>query len=167
MAAMRIELAGFCPPHSLVVALTEIKGPPARDIESGVMRRRLPANHLRLVLAILYGIAMALLPLAHRAATLPTGTGAAPPDPAAYALPDGKLPMLCLSGGDGSGKTSVDAGCPACTLTAAAGLLPVPAAGLGPHDRHDNRAAPPPASRVVVHLARDTARPRDPPRPLA
>ena len=71
----------------------------------------------RLFIAVLYGLAMLLMPLAHRPVRPST------PDLSAYALPDGSLPLLCSPAkGDGS-RSRTAAVCEACLLTAAPGLI--------------------------------------------
>lgn len=68
-------------------------------------------------LVALLALALVLVGFGHRMAL----TG--PVDLAAYAMPDGTLPVLCLEGGAETGKTDRAPSCPACTLAAAI-LLP-------------------------------------------
>jgi hypothetical protein len=67
----------------------------------------------------LYGLAMLLMPLAHR----PLNLGQSP-DLSAFALPDGTIPDLCTTapgkGGKPGGRSTV---CDACLLTCAPGLV--------------------------------------------
>jgi len=115
----------------------------------------------KLFIAVLYGLAMLLMPLAHRPVRQST------PDLAAYALPDGTLPLLCspAKGGGSRGRTIVK--CDACLLTAAPGLIvtaPSVSAQVG-------------LIRVAVSVPREVpifeqrlgsdARPRAPPSTLA
>lgn len=74
---------------------------------------------MRLVLAILYGLAMVLLPLAHRMSALQSGP---PAELVAFALPDGSLPVLCQPGKSGTGSKLEGSSCPACLLLSSPGL---------------------------------------------
>jgi len=71
----------------------------------------------RLFIAVLYGLAMLLMPLAHR----PVRQSA--PDLSAYELPDGTLPLLCSPAKGGGSRSQSIAVCDACLLTAAPGLI--------------------------------------------
>ena len=76
-----------------------------------------------------YALAMATLGLAHR----PVGAVFTQPaiDFAAYAAPDGTLPVICLTEHGQQGPTSSAAGhCDACALSSAPGLAPAPQIGL-------------------------------------
>lgn len=86
---------------------------------------------LRVALAILYGIAMLLLPVAHLRMVMGGGDASA----IEQAYPDGSLPILCLTGKSTPDKPAASNGCVACTMVAAPGLpldgacdLPVPTA---------------------------------------
>jgi len=83
------------------------------------MQRLRRLNRANAYLAILYGLAMLLLPLAHR--PLPSaGT-----ELSAFTLPDGTLPVICWGGaGQSKQPTSAKPTCDACLLTAAPGLFP-------------------------------------------
>lgn len=61
----------------------------------------------------------------------PKSTTAAPADFASYTLPDGTLPVLCLTSDRGGGlpKAGHDERCAACIINA--GFLPVPADMVG------------------------------------
>ncbi len=79
----------------------------------------------------LYALAMATLGFAHKPVA---ASGLSPVELAAYALPDGTLPDLCLTGHAGSGEKALADHCDACALSHAPGLaapsqtiLPAPA----------------------------------------
>jgi len=76
----------------------------------------------RWVLA-LYALASLAMGFAHKRLEIPS----TPPDLSAYALPDGTLPVLCLTPKDGNpgAPSHVHAPCQACLLTSAPGLPPV------------------------------------------
>lgn len=80
------------------------------------------ATPLRAAIVALYGLAMVLLPYAHRHLSLD-----AEPDLSAFVLPDGTLPLLCKSNAPGGNKASRSWTCDACRLTAAPGLVAPPA----------------------------------------
>ena len=88
---------------------------------------------LRAAVATLYAVAMLLLGVAHA----PLAWAAAKPsvDFAAFVLPDGSLPDLCVVADGGSGDPPphhvAATLCDACLLTGAPGLPPPPAADLG------------------------------------
>lgn len=73
----------------------------------------------RAILAALYGLAMLLLPLAHRAITASESQ-----DLTAFALPDGSLPEICASNKKTSDKSPGRhaSPCDACLLAGTAGL---------------------------------------------
>jgi hypothetical protein len=74
---------------------------------------------IRAVVTILYGMAMLMLPFAHRPAS-------AAQDLSAYALPDGTIPELCLTSSGESGlprAPHLGKVCDACLLTGAPGLI--------------------------------------------
>lgn len=86
------------------------------------MRRLRQSQWAQKILLALYVLAAATLGLGHRPLSA-AGTA----ELAAYALPDGTLPLICRSGGSGTlpiGKHAC-AVCDACLLTAAPGLLAV------------------------------------------
>ena len=72
---------------------------------------------------VLYALASLGMGFAHKRLEIPITT----PDLSAYALPDGTLPVLCLTptGGDPGAPSHVHAPCQACLLTSAPGLPPV------------------------------------------
>ena len=119
-------------------------------------------TRLRCVLVALYGLAMALLPFAHQPAISGTNSpGAA--ELAAYALPDGTLPLLCKTDGTGPDSSVARAGCPACTLLSSPGLLP-PDQVLAPASLpHATLAVPCTPERMVASSFNISARPRAPP----
>ncbi len=80
----------------------------------GVLTRQL---NERLFIAVLYGLAMLLMPLAHRPVRQST------PDLSAYELPDGTLPLLCSPAKGGGSRSRSFTVCDACLLTAAPGLI--------------------------------------------
>ncbi|MFN8928364.1 MAG: hypothetical protein ACK5WM_22740 [Rhodospirillales bacterium] len=93
---------------------------------------------LRAAVATLYAVAMLLLGVAHAPlAHAPLARAAAKPsvDFAAFVLPDGSLPDLCVVADGGSGDPPphhvAATLCDACLLTGAPGLPPPPAADLG------------------------------------
>lgn len=81
----------------------------------------------RATVAILYGLAMLLLPLAHR-----SGGASLPEELSAYALPDGTLPVICTTGKDPTeaprGHATI---CDACVLFCAPGLLVSATSAIG------------------------------------
>lgn len=127
------------------------------------MRRLRCHTYAKLIIAGLYGLAMLLMPMAHRPVRQ------ASPDLSAYALPDGTLPLLCspTSRAPGAPSGRSIAFCDACLLTSAPGLV---VAGLV--------FTPPPASpplrlgltietRRIARRMVTAARPRAPPFGLA
>lgn len=114
----------------------------------------------RLIVAILYGLVMALLPLAHQGAEL-SRPGSI--ELAAYALPDGSLPLLCKAAGTSSDRAADKSACPACTLLSLAGLL-VPSQKCTTGEVVASAAELPcPDHRAPVTGAHNSARPRAPP----
>lgn len=81
-------------------------------------------NRYRLIFAALYALAMSFVGFAHQPLPLASATAqVTEAELAAYALPDGTLPSLCLnSGGDGEAPVAFGLHCDACLITAAAGL---------------------------------------------
>ncbi len=76
---------------------------------SGIMRR---INRVFLIVGLIFGIAM--LGLGH----VPLGHSSGP-DLTAYAMPDGKLPQLCITDADAGQSNPVHKiHCPACHLAA-------------------------------------------------
>jgi hypothetical protein len=114
----------------------------------------------RLFVAILYGLVMALLPLAHQ------GSNLSRPDSielAAYALPDGSIPLLCKAVGTNSDRAVDKSACPACTLLSLAGLLvPLQKCTTG-EILTAATELPCPDHRAPVTGAHNSARPRAPP----
>lgn len=96
-------------------------------------------RELRLIFAALYAVALILVAYAHKPISLDLSTGTVPQaELAAYALPDGSVPVICLNGSSsGDGPTVGGAFCDACLITAAAGLLvsQVPALDVPALDR--------------------------------
>ena len=99
----------------------------------------------RVAAAALFVLAQLTLGFAHQSvSSLPSS--AALVDLAAYALPDGTLPDVCLNGGDtGTGPKAHP--CDACVLTSAPGLA------VGPEP-----ALVPPDGRRITHLAMRSVR---------
>ncbi|MGV8937339.1 MAG: hypothetical protein ACOH2J_09470 [Allorhizobium sp.] len=88
-------------------------------------------NNWRVALRIMCAIALLALGFSHKMPVV----AAAPSEAqvAAYVLPDGTLPELCLPDADGTHKTSkyqLGSGCDACRITASI-LLPAPADTVG------------------------------------
>ena len=78
----------------------------------------------------LYALAMATLGFAHKPAA-PVAGALSAIELAAYALPDGTLPDLCLTGHDQDGPQGAAAvHCDACALSHAPGLVPPAQIGL-------------------------------------
>jgi hypothetical protein len=103
---------------------------------------------LRAAAAALFVLAQLTLGFAHQPVALPSSE--APIDLAAYALPDGSLPDLCLNSGD-AGPVLKAHPCDACVLTSAPGLAVAPQPALAAPD-----------GRRIVHLAaRCERRPAD------
>jgi len=72
----------------------------------------------------LYALAIATLGFVHKPVA-PAASAPSAIEMAAYALPDGTLPDLCLTGHDQQGPQSAAAGhCDACALSHAPGLVP-------------------------------------------
>lgn len=67
----------------------------------------------------LYALAVATLGLAHKPVVVSAPTAV---ELAAYALPDGTLPDLCLTGHAGSTEQALNSHCEACALSHAPGL---------------------------------------------
>lgn len=85
------------------------------------------AKHVGTLTRIFCALALLFVGLSHQppALSAPTLT---PAEIAAYTLPDGTLPVLCLPSEDGAGKNhshDFGSGCEACRLASAI-LLPVP-----------------------------------------
>jgi hypothetical protein len=117
----------------------------------------------RLIIAGLYGLAMLLMPVAHRPARQAT------PDLAAYALPDGTIPLLCSpqSGKPGAPSGRSVAVCDACLLTAAPGLIIAGLVLTPPAATLPIRLGAAIAPSLVVERLVTAARPRAPPAVLA
>lgn len=95
----------------------------------------------KMLAAALYALAVVTLGFAHQ----PIGAkGPAQAEFAAYALPDGTLPVICGHDDSGApaGPIASAAHCDACALAAAPGLPPPPASALAP-----------PLSRKVAFVA--------------
>jgi hypothetical protein len=86
----------------------------------GPMRSLRRPHRATLLLVALYGLAMLLVPLAHRPLDMVAG-----PDLSAYALPDGTIAVLCSTVPAKSGQPTGRSGgtCDACLLTSAPGLI--------------------------------------------
>lgn len=122
------------------------------------MRRLRRLSSAKIYLAVLYGLAMLLLPLAHR----PLAPAEA--DLSAYALPDGTLPIICWSGaGQSNQPTSAKRICDACLLTAAPGLFPSLIVQAMPASRVIIVVSPSRQAPVRVFSANAAAYPRAPP----
>lgn len=90
-----------------------------------------------------------------------------PPDLSAYALPDGTLPIFCLTdtGGSQKGKHLHGQPCEACRIGAAA-LLPAPADTIGqPFEAAVALAVIPPSAIEPRRVLLANASPRGPPQP--
>lgn len=101
---------------------------------------------------ILCALALVSVGFAHQLpATI--GGGGGPTDYAAYALPDGSLPTICVTVTDDTGKASHDHadnhGCEACRISATA-MLPSPADTAGAPVGYAVAEAPP-LQAVVFH----------------
>jgi hypothetical protein len=83
----------------------------------------------RIWVAALYALSMAMLGFAHAMpARLSSAAGA---DLAAYVLPDGSVPSLCISGENPGKQMAAGQVCDACLLTASPGL-PISSVGEPP-----------------------------------
>ncbi len=103
------------------------------------MLPRLRQSRANLWVVALYALTMATLGFAHKPVAPVAGAHSAI-EMAAYALPDGTLPDLCLTGHDQDGRQGAAAGhCDACALSHAPGLVP-PTQIDGP-TRHAQRLA--------------------------
>jgi hypothetical protein len=127
------------------------------------MRRLRRHKYAKLIIAGLYGLAMLLMPLAHRPVRQAT------PDLAAYALPDGTIPLLCSPqpGKPGAPSGRSVAVCAACLLTAAPGLIIAGLVLAPPVATPPMRLGAAIAPSVVVERPVTAARPRAPPAALA
>ena len=106
---------------------------------------------LNAALALVLAGALALLG-AHLPA--PPGGGAGP-DLTAYAMPDGTLPVLCLTGHDGDGPDAAKH-CPDCVVAKVLAVVaPAPAAA--------RRETAVEAARLLPEIRLAAARPRAPP----
>lgn len=91
------------------------------------MSRTLRARYVRLIVAALYALAMVGWGMSHASASHQIERF----DAAAYALPDGSIPILCLSSDDHDGTHGAGSRhCPACSLMAAPGLPASPNASV-------------------------------------
>lgn len=112
----------------------------------------------------LCALALLLAAFAHQPLTRAGPPGAVPPDLAAYVLPDGTLPVLCLSGyGDESNGYSRDGACEFCRV--AGSVLPPPQTCLPvPPDRTTVAKLSISSERLPTETAfRPGAPPRGPP----
>lgn len=82
------------------------------------MRRLRTSRVAHQFVVALYGLAMLLLPFAHRQ-LVPEPK----PDLSAYAMPGGALPVICTTNGKDGKPSSASGHCDACRLTSAPGLL--------------------------------------------
>ncbi|HMN72017.1 MAG TPA: hypothetical protein PKA55_09140 [Rhodoblastus sp.] len=83
------------------------------------MLPRLRHSRANIWIVALYALAIATLGFAHKPVAAPALTAA---ELAAYALPDGTLPDLCLTGHGQSPDSAVADHCDACALSHAPGL---------------------------------------------
>jgi hypothetical protein len=92
------------------------------------MERLRELRTVRILITALYALSMAVLGFAHISA--PSAFSAERLDLSSYALPDGSLPEVCLSGQGSKAPHLAGPECDACLLTASPGLplSPVPAA---------------------------------------
>lgn len=118
---------------------------------------------LRIVLVALYGLAMALLPFAHHVNVAPDSTAPTATEMAAFALPDGSLPLICQRGQPTKDGTTFSAGCQACMLMSCPGLVAPPPSLELPLALHADALAVWPAEQVARHIMRASAQPRAPP----
>lgn len=122
------------------------------------------ASEFARVLRILCAVAILCVGFAHK----PTVVGSQIPasDIAAYTLPDGTIPILCLPGQsdpDKQHKHASSDGCEACRITSSV-LLPMPADSIG--QRLAVKASeqlPPRREAFVARWLRAHASPRAPP----
>lgn len=115
--------------------------------------KRLGHRFEQWVVRILCVIALVSVGFAHQVPAA-TGEGGGPTDYAAYALPDGSLPTICVTITDDSGKASHDHadnhGCEACRISATA-MLPSPADMSGAPVGYAVAEAPPLQAMVFHH----------------
>lgn len=93
-------------------------------------------KRFRVIFAALYALAMTLVAYAHKSQPSQLYAEAAfKAELAAYALPDGTLPVLCLTSGGGGTETGVAGlSCDACLIAGSPGLPAADAGGLDcPH----------------------------------
>ena len=119
-------------------------------------------NRRQWAVRILCAIALLFVGFAHQPATL---ARSAPVDLSAYALPDGTLPIFCLTDTDGSPKGGHPHAqpCDACRIGAST-LLPSPADTVGrPFETAAVVAGVPPAAIEPRRILSPNASPRGPP----
>jgi hypothetical protein len=109
-------------------------------------------------------LAMLFLGFAHQPVAMAAD---APLDVSAYALPDGSLPILCVSDDGGSQKDKdkhlFAQGCDACRISASV-LLPQPADDVGRIMRHASTSMPAPKVAMVPRrIFSPATAPRAPP----
>lgn len=146
-----------CKDRSATLERLDVRLPrPQRALMRG-LRRNILARQLLLAL---YVLAMSTLGFAHQ----PLHASNAP-DLSAYALPDGTLPVLCLTGdGDGSKTPShASSACQACLLISAPGLAANCSPVLTEPARHSDEVVIPVERTRIERAKPANARSRAPP----
>ncbi|MEQ8305594.1 MAG: hypothetical protein RIA09_03455 [Hoeflea sp.] len=115
-------------------------------------------------LRLLCALSLLLVAFAHKPIGVPEKIAAyGETDVVAFVLPDGSLPDICLTGGDGEEHHDAFAGCEACRLVASAGLPPAPndiaiICALSSERQAFSETAP-----IIAQVLRHGAAPRAPP----
>lgn len=124
---------------------------------------RIPKS-LTTVAIALYALASVLVGIAHAIADPGRSAAAASSQPSldGYRLPDGSLPVLCLTDRDGGEPASQRPVCDACLVSSAHALPPAGPAGDAIEERAQARAAPS-APRPAVAARCGANRARAPP----
>ncbi|WP_346894255.1 hypothetical protein [uncultured Roseibium sp.] len=122
-------------------------------------------KQVRLIFTALYALALSLVAYAHKPLVFDaTANSVSPAELAAYALPDGSLPVLCLSGSPGgSSDGAVGATCDACLITSSPGLLVAPIDSVGCPSTDDAGPEFPLSSQTLSNAPERLQAPRAPP----
>ncbi|WP_350092373.1 hypothetical protein [Hoeflea sp.] len=109
-------------------------------------------------------LSLLLVAFAHKPLGFPDRTAAyGAAEIAAFVLPDGSLPDICLAGGDSERHHDAFTGCEACRLAAAPGLPSAPDAMAIICPLSSERPVFPETAPIVAQVLRQGAAPRAPP----
>lgn len=122
-------------------------------------------KQVRLIFTALYALALSLVAYAHKPLVLEADAySVSPTELAAYVLPDGSLPVLCLSGAPGgSTDGAVGATCDACLITSSPGLLVAPADSVACPSADDAEPEFPLSAQTLSNAPERIQAPRAPP----